>query len=287
MKFGKITTIGLVLSAAAIFALNGCSSDDNDDFTAKTCAVDFTSMEVLGYPYQPQEALDVGLNGSGLSGLAINSTGSKAYVVTSDEHGENHLVIIDTASGDTTLVTDGDVDNDSMDIQDLAMQPGTGKIFGDHGDNLITIAKTADTTYIESMSESDNGPGNLAFGSDGTLYRVHGNTLYTVNPATAEDITETDLSMGILMMGLGYNAHDGLLYAAAKSSWGDIYTIDPSDGTTTYVGKVDCPNGDDSCALHDLDFDPSTGEMFGVIGGAHDSSDPDDLVGAAVKWSCQ
>ena len=282
MKDINLKVLGILLSSSVISALSGCGSDG--DGRAKTCIADFNSMEVLGYPYQPDDAIADGLNGAGLSSLAFSLDGSTAYTITTDSYEANQLVSINPADGVGTIIGDSGSDDP---IEDLATQPGTGKIFAVDSDELLEV-NTADgiNTYLGEIP--DNFTSGLAFGSDGTLYLIDGRdadlNLYTLEPTDGTTLSTTVVGDS-RYMGLGYNAGDGMLYAASRENPGEVYTIEPTDGTATFIGSVDCPDG--RCFLHDIAFHPVTGEMYGVMGGAGGSTNPDDLVGAFVKWDCQ
>ena len=288
MKEINLKALGILLSSSVILALSGCDSSREYAERAETCITDLNSMTVLGYPYQPQGAIDAGLNGAGLSSLAFSLDGSVAYTITTGLYEANQFVSINIADGVGTIV--GESGSDDY-IEDLATQPGTGKIFAAYRRALLEV-NTIDGTNTELGRIANNSTSGLAFASDGTLYYIDGDSddedlyLYILDPMDGITLSTTAVTNG-RYMGLGYNTDDGKLYAASRENPGEIYTIEPTDGTATLVGSVDCPNG--TCFLHDIAFHPITGEMYGVIGevGFRFWKDPDDLIGAFVKWDCQ
>lgn len=302
-----------MLSASALLALNGCGSTGEpsdsgfgDTTPAVTppvvppveppvepvsCVPDFDVMMVLGYPYQPDDVdyNNTSLNGAGISSLAFSLDGSVAYTITTDRFEPNQFVTIDPENGAGTIVGEaGDDDH----ISDLATEPVTGRLLGDYWSELMEVnIADGNTTYLGDIPDT-RGPGGIAFAPDGTFYKIDGGsdagdenaTLYILDSSDGSEISSAS-RLGTRFMGLGFNPDDGKLYAANRTNPGEIYTIDPTDGNVTLVGSVDCPNG--TCWLHDIDFHPTTGEMYGVMGGASDSDNPDDLVGAFVKWGCK
>jgi outer membrane autotransporter protein len=250
---------------------------------ASPCVSALEPMTVVGYPYAPQD-LDDGLNGAGLSSLAFSLDGSVAYSITTDNYEPNQLISINPSTGVGTIIG---VAGDDHHISDLATQPGTGVIFGSYWGDFITINPTNGFVQTLGSIPDDDGPGGLAFAPDGTLYFLDGKpaTLYTLNPADGSAVSSRSVSSGHYM-GLGIHPMTGALFAARRDDPGAIYTIDPATGVATAVGRVTCPAGG-VCYLHDIDFNPLSGTMYGVIGGANGSVDPNDLVGAFVRWGSE
>jgi hypothetical protein len=277
--FKRSALLGVSLITGAL-SFTGCSSDGDNNSTPSACVPDMSTMTVLGYPYQPS-SLESTLNGGALAALTFTLDGSVAYVATTKKYETEQFIAVnlDDVNNSTVLGNTGHV-------KDLATQPNTGTIYGIAFNELITVNETNGTTSLIADTLPDNDPNGLAFASDGTLYLIDAATLYTVNPNDGTENSVVNLSRSY--MALGYNPADGKLYGSnTRGDEGEIYTIDPSDGNETYVGKVDCPAGDNICILHDIAFNPRTGEMYGVMGGDNNSTDPDHLVGAVVKWGCQ
>ena len=275
----------MALSGLVLSGCNNGSSGSGSDGEPGTCLPDFTAMTVVGYPYEVQGALDNGLNGGPIPALAFNLDGSIAYVSTSNYYETQKFISIDIETGDATIVGDtGEL------LSDLATQPGTGNVLAVMNGSLYDVNVTDGSVVYLGAIPYQGGPGAITFDTNGSLYSATGTNLHEIDPTDGSNIeTITTSSSSIDYIGMGYNAHDGKIYAASGDVLGDIYTIDLVDGNETFVGSVSCPNGSNSCALHDIAFHPVTGEMYGVMGGNGDA-DPENvnnLVGALVKWGCQ
>jgi hypothetical protein len=268
-----------LMTGALLFS--GCSSDgDGSGDIPSACVPDMSTMTVLGYPYQPN-SLENTLNGGALAALTFARDGSVAYASTTKKYETEQFIAVnlDEVNNSTVLGSTGH-------IKDLATQPNTGTVYGKANETLVIVNEANGTTSLIADALPYHDPNGLAFDSDGTLYLTDNGALHTVDPN--DGTVNLVLNLNRSYMALGYNPADGKLYGSnTRDDEGEIYTIDPSDGNETYVGKVDCPAGDNACILHDIAFNPRTGEMYGVMGGDNNSSDPDHLVGAVVKWGCQ
>lgn len=239
------------------------------------------TMTVLDYPYQP-DGSPAGAGG-GLSSLTFS--GGAAYTITTDFYEPNQLYSIDPATGAGTQIAASGQDDH---IGDLATQPGTGVVFGSYQGALVTIDTTtgAVVELPGVLPGGSNEPGGLAFAADGTLYYISAGNLYTLDPADGSTLTTTAVSNGQRYMGLGIQPGSGALYAASRSTQGAIYLIDPSTGAASFVENVSnigCPG---TCFLHDIDFEPGSGTMYGVMGGGNIQSggSSNQLPGAFVRF---
>jgi len=139
----------------------------------------------------------------------------------------------------------------ALQIADLAVQPGTGTLFGisasSSGDfsaagNLYTInTKTGAATLVGATGDFF---GAIAFGPDGTLYlnsadldamgNIVNTELKTLNPTNAKTLTmvATLDPPGALAV-----RFDGAIFAGNGDA-GKIYTINPLTGKETTVGNT-------------------------------------------------
>ena len=189
----------------------------------------------------------------GLTGIDFNSAGT---LFGSSIHGNpfqgnfqgSRLVTIDRHTGglsnDFGIITAAGA---MISIGDIAIQPGTDKIYGIRsnadgatlgGELYVIDAATAEASLIGATG-SPNG-GGLAFADDGTLYLTGTdaaflqNKLFTIDPASAVQLSAVDLSLNInIFDGLGVRA-DGAIFAT-EGRTGLLYTIG-IDGQVTLIG---------------------------------------------------
>jgi hypothetical protein len=135
-----------------------------------------------------------------------------------------------------------------LSINDLAIQPGTGVLFGVGGNNgtdtgggkLYTINRT--TGAAKLIGDTGGFFGSIAFAPDGTLYmswssdvNQKANRLLTLDPATAA-------TLGIVSVADFYGAiavrpTDGVIFVGNGEDQ-QIFTIDPGTGVATIVGNT-------------------------------------------------
>jgi hypothetical protein len=152
----------------------------------------------------------------------------------------------------------------ALQIADLAIQPGTGTLFGisasSNGDlsaagNLYTINKTTGAATL--VGPTGDFFGAIAFAPNGTLY-MHaadlGNMgsivnvqLKTLNPTNASTLTA--IAVLDIPGALGIRS-DGTIFAG-NGDGGKIYTINPINGVETVVGNTGLN------FVGDLDFQPA------------------------------
>jgi len=201
----------------------------------------------------------------GLTGIAFDSTGA-LYGSTIFGFGTTStLVQIDPDTG-SLLATVGPITAGgvAISIGDLAFQPGTDVLYGTRsfadgkglGGELYTINTATGAATL--VGDTDGGAaGGLAFAPDGTLYQIAWSentdqafeSLNTVNPINASRINT--VAVGRYFDGLGIRPSDGTLFATEGKSVGiGIYTIDPTTGSSTFVGNTGAGS------TSDLDFRP-------------------------------
>jgi hypothetical protein len=191
-----------------------------------------------------------------LTGIAINSAGQMfgSNNTGGGGGGTSVLIRINPATGQflgTVGPIEDTADDGALKITDLAFQPGTDILFGLTGPqddpkegNLYTISIT--TGAATKVGNTGLERGGLAFAPDGTLYvaTVGDDTvpvIAKINPATAAVIgTPQELDQNGID-GLAVRPSDAVIFGTAADS-DQLYTIDPSDGTMTFLGDDDAPD---------------------------------------------
>ncbi len=186
----------------------------------------------------------------GLTGVAFTSTGEVFASTIAGSGSTSTLLRLDPGNGSLVAlvgpITDGP-GGPAISIGDLATQPGTDVLFairsnaatGGGGGLLYTIDPSTAVATLVGDTQTHAGLG-LAFAPDGTLYKtsfVNDATLDTLDPTTAQVIASVPTASSIPIDGLAGRPGDGLLFGtSAFLQPGEIYSIDPATGTTTFVG---------------------------------------------------
>jgi hypothetical protein len=136
-------------------------------------------------------------------------------------------------------------------IADLAVQPGTGVLYGISGPQaggppasgkLYTISTTTGVATL--VGNTGHSFGTIAFAPDGTLYMSAADfagdgplnpALLTLDPANASTITS--ISTTDFFGALGVRPTDSVIFAGTGDT-GNIFTIDPASGMETLVGNT-------------------------------------------------
>ncbi len=222
---------------------------------------------LVGNPITDLE-LSEGLTG-GLTGIAFDSTGtlfgSTIIGPPEPERGAIRTSTLIRIDPDTGALNESigaiTVDGVPISIGDLAFQPRTDVLYGIrsnadrvdqpdkfHGGELYKINKVDGAATLVGVTEADTG-GGLAFAPDGTLYfaRLGDNSsaLLELDPSDASTIPNSDVPLSIFFDGLAVRS-DGTLFAHATADVngssddrrGEIYTIDPTTGISTFVGNT-------------------------------------------------
>ena len=161
------------------------------------------------------------------------------FSVQSD--GDDHLYRIDLATGVATDVGPTGLD----DIEGLALQPGTGELFGwDQGSSrLVTIDVTTGAAAPLGPSGIAAGNSGLTFDASGRLYLsddLVGRDLYDLDPSSgaatflgqtgAFDVIGLEDAGGNLLYGLDQNGDNQAL---------NLVTVQKDNGTTTLIGDTE------------------------------------------------
>jgi hypothetical protein len=167
--------------------------------------------------------------------------------------GFSDLIEINPANG--ALITDRghirDASGTDLAIADLALQPGTGVLYGISGPlaggppasgKLYTISTTTGVATL--VGNTGHSFGSIAFAPNGTLYMSaadfagHGPlnpALLTLDPTSGG--TMTSIHTADFLGALGIRPTDGVIFGGSGDT-GQIFTIDPVSGAETLVGNT-------------------------------------------------
>lgn len=169
--------------------------------------------------------------------LGVSPDGTAAWAFQS---GNNNIVRYDPMAGTTATIVSPDPDGVQTTIRG-AINPVNGYYYYAGGGNSARLAAYNTTTgtaigQVGTITGLGGNNGDMAFGSDGTLYLVDGDTVYNVGtvPTTAGsgNITATPivtLPGGTNSPGIAYSS-DGYLFLAESSASSNIFKINPSSG---------------------------------------------------------
>lgn len=255
-------------------SLQGSPLSIND---GSVVTVDQTSgvVTLIGHPTGVARLSGIAFAGPDL--LFGSTLGSGGFPDFPPQPNTSHLIQINPDSGglvsDIGLITDGAVGS-GIAISDLAIQPGTGVLFGIQSTeaeggtktqfgNLYMISRATGVATLVGTTGSQNA--SLAFAPNGTLYMTTANInpenpsgpFIGVNIDTVDPFTGKILSTVLTPMfwtALAFDPETGLLFGGTgsgndlTSESGDIFAIDPATGnivrhvSTTglnFVGDLD------------------------------------------------
>lgn len=145
-------------------------------------------------------------------------------------------------------ITDGGV---PISIADLAVQPGTGALFGIRGPadqlngqgQLYTINKTTGVATL--LGNTGDFFASIAFAPNGTLYMTSADlgmmgqdvniALKTINPTNAATLTTVPLNH--FFGALGIRPEDGAIFGGTGDH-AELFTINPTTGAETLIGST-------------------------------------------------
>jgi len=206
-----------------------------------------------------------------MSGLAFEPNGdlfgaalsSVAFPPPAPSSPTTNLVKINPATGALLAIVPVKAGGNDIQIADLAVQPGTGVLFGisasSSGDftaagNLYTINTTTGAATL--VGATGDFFGAIAFAPNGTLYmnsadldsmgNIVNTELKTLNPTNAHTLTMVPTLDPPGALGV---RSDGTIFAGNGDA-GKIYNINPINGAETTVGNTGLN------FVGDLDFQP-------------------------------
>ena len=146
------------------------------------------------------------------------------------------LIRIDPVTFATTVIGDTHLE----DIDGLAIQPGTGILFGITygGNDLIRIDKSdAGTVIVYGSLEVGSRLEDLAFDSTGRLYVLTSHAILEVDPTgTGARLGRANLNGATSLEGLAWDRNRGtFLSAADRNGFKDLVTVNRSTGAVAFV----------------------------------------------------
>ena len=233
---------------------------------------------------------NVGKTVNNMDAIAFSSTGT-LYGATS---ATGSLYTIDPSTGAVTLLhalVGASNANLTYGIKGLAVQPGTGTLYGatspdspNSGNSLVTINPATGQVTVIGTSGTGYPYASLAFAPNGTLYGwLIGSGGSTISAATVNLSNGAGTSLGSPQTpsaapdggGIAVNA-SGVIYVAANGHAGGIcsstqtcsgafWTINPASGSPTTIGTLTGGPGS-APTITSLAFSPG-GILYGIEGG--------------------
>jgi uncharacterized repeat protein (TIGR01451 family) len=176
-----------------------------------------------------------------VTGLDFDPSTGTLYAVMGGQQtdcsddGQSSLLTIDAATGEATVVgTQGSIYGN---MPDITFDPfGTLYAWNEYdGDSLHIIDKVAATSTRVEYGPSTAETG-LASDSKGHLYLKSGTQLYLLNQFNAEILDSQNIGP-LLKNILDFGANDVMFSGNRTTDGFDLYTIDPTDGSATFIGS--------------------------------------------------
>ena len=165
---------------------------------------------------------------------------AQSTVVYAAEYGQstNLFGTIDLLSGTFTRIAS----IGSAKVNDIAYCPTNGTLYGISNSSVLVTFNKTNGAITKIANLSTNTIESLAFRpSDGKLFGAAQNRLYTINPnngtATAVGSYGNAHNLGSTGQNIRF-AKDGNLYVSNTSTNTDIYRINTTNGTATWMGEA-------------------------------------------------
>lgn len=196
--------------------------------------------------------LAYGAGSTGMNALGVTRDGSTAL---SFKNGGNTIVEYDVVTPATTVVTAPDTGGNQAAIRGAVDPVNNIYYYANSGTSsrlaAYDVTSGTEIGQVGTITGLGGSNGDMAFGTDGTLYVIDGKVVYRVSgvPDTAGNVTLAATPIATLpnigaapgtavnSPGIAYST-DGYLYVAAGSTSSNLYRIDPSGGTTN-LGAAD------------------------------------------------
>ncbi len=220
-----------------------CDGDVDEDVKAGWMLVSIDTND--GYVYE------VDLGTAALTVIAeVDDSSIKINTMDVREDGtpivnnsqDDRLATIDVCSGTTTDIGATGVSN----MGGIGFA-GYGVLYGldGDGDNLVELDTTTGAATTIGPLGLDLGSNGLAYDcSTDTLWGADSTTdqIFQIDPVTGAATGFVATGVPFRTVGLEFDHATGLLLASSRY---ELYTVDPSTGTTTYIGDLDADNIDD------------------------------------------
>src|ERR1051326_944795 len=276
-RFLFVLSLTLTSAAAAVIMYGGNGGHNNGDSINDGWLVTINQTTGAVTPVGPPGSV------SRISGLAFDLTGA-LFITTQGGTGfppppgpttASNLIQINPATG--AIINNIGLVKDAMgtaiSIADLAVQPGTGLLYGIRGPNdnlggqglLYTINKTTGVATL--VGNTGDFFGSIAFAPNGTLYMSAADLdgmgnfvvvgLKTLDPSNANTLSVVPTTDFFGAFGV---RPDGVLFGGTGDT-GQLFTINPITGAETLVGSTG------RNFVGDVDFlapEPSTLVLFGI-----------------------
>jgi len=146
------------------------------------------------------------------------------------------LESVNLATGHVTVL--GTVNYGNL-VNDIAVNPLTGVLYGLNGANLFTIGKTGAVTPV-AASGMNGSMETMAFDSRGNLYIGTQSSLYEFRGGTATLVGNYGDAPYLNGRGQNIRFENGTLYLANTGSGGntELYTVSTNTGVATFVGVI-------------------------------------------------
>lgn len=199
-----------------------------------------------------------------LSGMDFLADGTLLAYDTQGPLLESRLLSINTTSGLATVIGNTGSPSSSPDFGGLAVDPDTNLVYLSNGTDLFGVNPTTGAASLIGSHFTPSPISGLSFRpascmlgleigqSDGFLWDIDPDTGAGSNPRP----------LGSNGFGALAQAPTGELYAIRFLVGADFYEIDPVTGATTFIGPMGASDIEGG-----LDFDPTTGILYGVNAG--------------------
>lgn len=251
----KLNTSDVTLSGTGIkIIVNGGYA-----YVATTSTSNQLQIIDVSNPISPSIVGQVSVTGQGGRGLALNSTGSRAYLATGNSASQNEFFIINTTTKNLpALVTGGVYNTNGMDPKGVAVVTGNRAIIvGTGGTNQYQVINIA----------NENAPVNcgnmvVSSGINGVSAVLQSNGYAYSYIITGDSASELKIILGGAGAGSNYNSSgvfESIVFDAGREvAWNSISVTADMPASTTLSFKVAVKAGiSNSCStvvFSDSDF---------------------------------
>jgi outer membrane protein assembly factor BamB len=249
--WGAVFVVGTSNASTLYGGLGGHNNGDSTNDGSLALVNQFTGgVSVIGHPAGVSRISGLVFDQNGM--LFATTQPGGGFPPPPGAMGSSQLLNLNPANGSTITsvqITDG---TNGIAIADLALQPGTGILFGIRGPNdqlngqgkLYTINKT--TGLATLVGNTGDFFGSLAFAPNGTLYMAAGDLdfttgniinigLKTLNPTNAA--TLSFIATNDLFGALAVRPEDSALFGGNSDS-AQLFRVNVTTGAETLIGST-------------------------------------------------